>query len=307
MSAPTAKAVARLKYQLYDAMIRDGGPSVLQLRVAWRLIDRTNRETGDAWPSYETLADELGVNVRSVIRAIKRLIETGWFGVNPGGGRGKSNHYRPCWQRVTDEPPFTATETVTGEAINSDSRGKKTVTGESPEPVREPLKESDRASDLLKTHSEAAVGRSGQNGESVINGTAVNARQGDQRKRQGRGCAGNDRESRTAAIIAAGQRFAARESRGDCGDSGADTGENFDAWIDLLVEKKAFTDESYGFGAGHAGAQDAVDRLRKAAGDKAAMRCLEDGQARRLFGHVLRRHVESRATWHEERQQRAAG
>ncbi len=90
MSAPTAKAVARQKYQFYDAMIRDGGPSVLQLRVAWRLIDWTNPNTGAAWPSYETLADELGVNVRSVIRAIKRLIETGWFGVNPAGGRGKN-------------------------------------------------------------------------------------------------------------------------------------------------------------------------------------------------------------------------
>ncbi len=276
MSAPTAKAVARLKYRLYDAMIRDGGLSVLQLRVAWRLIDRTNRETGDAWPSYETLADELGVNVRSVIRAIKCLIKTGWFEASHGGGRGKSNHYRPCWQRVTDESPFRETETVTGESINSDSRGKKTVTDESPEPLKEPLKESDRTSDLQNSPSNTAAGRSRQDGESVVNGTVVNARQGDQSTRRHRGVAGNG-------------------------------GENFAAWKDYLVEKRAFTDESYGYDAGRSGASDAVDRLRSSGGDAAAIRCLEDGRAKGLFGHVLRDHVESRASWHEERQQRAAG
>ena len=86
MRAPTAKAVARQKYQFYNAMICDGGPSALQLRIAWRLIDRLNTDTGDAWPSYETLADELGVKPRSVIRAIKRLIKTDWFEATPGGG-----------------------------------------------------------------------------------------------------------------------------------------------------------------------------------------------------------------------------
>ena len=287
MSAPTAKAVARLKYQLYDAMIRDGGPSVLQLRVAWRLIDRTNRETGDAWPSYETLADELGVNVRSVIRAIKCLIKNDWFEARHGGGRGKSNHYRPCWQRVTDESPFRETETVTGESINSDSRGKKTVTSESPEPLREPLIESDRASDFQNSPSNTAAGRSRQDGENVVNATAVNARQGNQQQCRHRVVAGNGSGNR---------------------DDGGGNGENFETLIDYLVEKQAYTDDSHGgWGGGRSAARDAVDRLRSSGGDAAAIRCFEDGRAKGLFGPVLRRHVESRAKFFEDRHQRAAG
>ncbi len=286
MSAPTAKAAARRKYQFYDAMIRAGGLSALQMRVAWRLIDRTNRETGDAWPSYELLADELGVNERSVKRAIKGLIEAPWFEASHGGGRGNSNHYRPCWQRVTDESPFRSSERVTGEVRKGDQRRQKRVTGSSPEPLKEPMNESDRASDPQNSHSNTAGGRPRQDGENVVNGTVVNARQCDQRKRRHRVVAGNNGGSR---------------------DDGADTGENFDAWKDYLVEKRAFTDESYGYGAGQAGASDAVDRLRSSGGDAAAIRCLEDGRAKGLFGPVLRRHVESRAKYFEDRHQRAAG
>ncbi len=284
MTAPTAKAVARQKNQFFDAMIRTGGLSALQMRVAWRLIDRTNRDTGDAWPSYETLADELGCDVRSVKRAIKRLIEAPWFEANHGGGRGNSNHYRPCWQRVTEESPFRSSERVTGEVRKGDQRRQKRVTGSSPEPLKEPMKESDRASDPQNSHSNTAGGRSRQDGESVVNGTVVNARQCDQRKRRHRCCQ---------------QRHGGSRDDGD--------GENFDAWKDFLVDKRAFTDESYGYGAGQAGASDAVDRLRSSGGDAAAIRCLEDGRAKGLFGPVLRRHVESRAKYFEDRHQRAAG
>ncbi len=174
---------------------------------------------------------------------------------------------------------------MTGEAINSDSRGKKTVTGESPEPVREPLKESDRASDLQNSLQRPLQADRAKTGESVVNGTAVNARQCDQRKRR----------HRVAAANGGGNR--------DDGD-----GENFDAWKDYLVEKRAYTDDSHGgWGGGRSAASDAVDRLISVGGYAAAIRCFEDGRAKGLFGPVLRRHIESRAKYFEDRHQRAAG
>jgi hypothetical protein len=271
---------------LIEAGIADPTLSPLAMRVHVLLASKyLDEETGTVWPSPETLAEELSATVRGVRGALAKLAGT-WWQKTKGGGRGNTSRYAPRWERVHACSMFQRGKTVKGSSANSEQTRTKTVNGSSPNSVYEIVNDSDRPSNLQNSLSNTAVGRSRQVSENVVNGTTVNARQGDQKKDRHRVASGNGSGSR---------------------DDGADNGENFAAWIDFLVEKEAFTDASYGFGAGHAGAQDAVDRLRKAAGDNAAIRCLENGQARGLFGHVLRRHVESRAEYHEERQQRAAG
>jgi hypothetical protein len=289
MSTPAAKQPAERKFasrkfQLIEAGIADPSLPRLAMRVHVLLASKyLDEKTDTAWPAPETLAEELSVTVRGVRDALAKLAG-GWWQKTKGGGRGNTSRYAPRWERVHACSLFQRGKTVNASSANSEQTRTKTVNGSSPDSVYEIVNDSDRPSDLQNSPSNTAVGRSRQVGENVANSTAVNARQCDQEERRHRVVAGNSGGGR------------------DDGD-----GENFDAWKDHLVEKRAFTDESYGYGAGRAGASDAVDRLRSSGGDAAAIRCLEDGRAKGLFGPVLRRHVESRAKYFEDRHQRAAG
>jgi hypothetical protein len=58
---------------------------------AFYLIDYYNDNFGRAWPSYDTLAKLTNSNRRTVITAVKKLLELGYFTVEKGDGR-RSNY-----------------------------------------------------------------------------------------------------------------------------------------------------------------------------------------------------------------------
>ena len=85
-------------------------PDLLQSSkvVAFFLLDHHNLKTGRCDPSLETLATEMGLSPRQVIRVIKPL--TGkYFHVVSGGSikasKRKTNSYQPNWQLVTSKSP----------------------------------------------------------------------------------------------------------------------------------------------------------------------------------------------------------
>ena len=84
------------------------------LACAIHLVDLYNKLQGRAWPSYETLAERTGANRRTVIDAVKRLIELKYFEVDKGNGR-RSNHYRPNFSLMVKEtaPAKTGDEIAT--------------------------------------------------------------------------------------------------------------------------------------------------------------------------------------------------
>ncbi len=69
---------------------------------AFHLVDLYNKKKGRAWPSYETLAKLTGSHRRTVIDAVKRLIELEYFEVEKGGGS-RSNYYRPNFALMVKE------------------------------------------------------------------------------------------------------------------------------------------------------------------------------------------------------------
>ena len=94
MTSPTA-----LKLSFFDVLTCDSAVSHLEARIAWRLLHYVGR-TGLAWPSPDTLATEVDVDERTVRRAVKHLIELGYFSIaSLGGGRGRTTRYRPCLER----------------------------------------------------------------------------------------------------------------------------------------------------------------------------------------------------------------
>lgn len=88
---------------------------LLAFRLACELAEYLNRQTGDAYPSIDTLAAALHVDRRSVQRAIEKLVACGYLEVTDRrGGRTNTSHYRPklagepvqIAERGAPTPPF---------------------------------------------------------------------------------------------------------------------------------------------------------------------------------------------------------
>ena len=71
--------------------------SATDRRVFAAFLDYFNRTTGRCDPSYESVAELLGVNRSTVIRATKRLVKLGLLAKDRHGGFGHRNSYQPNW------------------------------------------------------------------------------------------------------------------------------------------------------------------------------------------------------------------
>ncbi|MCA3572748.1 MAG: helix-turn-helix domain-containing protein [Aestuariivirga sp.] len=83
----------RDRWSWLDQVSSDPALSALAFRTAYVIARYTNRQTGDAWPSLETLAKAVGATDRSVKRCIAELCDAGYL-QKRRGGFGKSNRYQ---------------------------------------------------------------------------------------------------------------------------------------------------------------------------------------------------------------------
>jgi len=119
------------------------------LRVAIAYAQHANSETGCAWPGRTRLAKETQLEVRSVVRSRKKLVEFGFlqpvrFG---GGAQGDTSSYRLVMPaqvteltRMTHESPVSEVSPVTHATPTSDSPVRERVTDRSPKHGSQPKK-----------------------------------------------------------------------------------------------------------------------------------------------------------------------
>lgn len=70
---------------------------------------RTNPETRETWPKQETIADDVGLSVMTVKRAVWRLVADRLLSVRvrrPTGGRNPINHYSLVHPADSDGSPM---------------------------------------------------------------------------------------------------------------------------------------------------------------------------------------------------------
>ena len=70
--------------------------------VAAALVSHFNRRTGQCDPSVRRLSKLLGIHVRSVGRATKKLVAEGLFKKDINGSYSNRNAYQPVWSRFHD-------------------------------------------------------------------------------------------------------------------------------------------------------------------------------------------------------------
>jgi len=85
-----SKAATHAKLAFFDALIRDRKLSGVDIRVAWRVLDRTN-DNLTSRSGERRIAKEIGANLSTVSRSVNRLEKNGWIKVVKGTG--KTNKY----------------------------------------------------------------------------------------------------------------------------------------------------------------------------------------------------------------------
>ncbi len=111
MDKPCISSTPAQRLSFYNQIVCDPELTGKALAVAWRLVDRINKDTGQCNPSLETISSELSCNEKTVRRAIKQLIDRKWFSKEKFGCSG--TQYNPCYYRtevssINDEDNRTA-------------------------------------------------------------------------------------------------------------------------------------------------------------------------------------------------------
>ena len=138
----TPQNLTKAKIDLYGRIVCDPRARAhgAAVGVAWLLLFKyLNSEKGVAWPSAQTLADDLGASLRSVRYGVTWLTAEGWF--TPLRSRGRTtNRYRPNFPTVQPIAPL-AGSTVQRSAPNGAMGGISTVQPIAPNTFKEPYKE----------------------------------------------------------------------------------------------------------------------------------------------------------------------
>jgi transcriptional regulator with XRE-family HTH domain len=120
------KITAVDKLSMIEFIAAQGRLTLHELRAMIMLIELYNNDTGDAWPSYSTIARCLEVERSTAVRIIARLVRKRYLEVDPAaGGNWVSNRYVPRWDAVVPGSSFMAlAKQETGDARATSSRYK---------------------------------------------------------------------------------------------------------------------------------------------------------------------------------------
>jgi len=93
-TAGTKTDFTRQQFEWLDQVLGDPKRPASAFLVAYLISRHINRETREAWPSLNYIADKTGLSKTTVIKAVEFLNARGHLKVTPGQpGRGKSSCY----------------------------------------------------------------------------------------------------------------------------------------------------------------------------------------------------------------------
>ena len=110
------QSVTVKKIRLIQKACLDPALSKADLLCLVYLLERYNRQTGDAWPSFNTMARDLSISARHIPRIIKSLQLGGYIQVK-SGTRTKSNRYKPIFKIVNNWNPGWCDKVLTAKSV----------------------------------------------------------------------------------------------------------------------------------------------------------------------------------------------
>ncbi len=148
------------KFAWLEAVARDASLRASASRLAIVLSAFFNRESGDAWPSMDTLADLLGMTRRGVQKLIEALVEAGFLDRDIGGGRKSTNVYAllfPGEKQRTDVHGFDAKQRTGVHPLETETanrRSEKQRTDVHPNLLKEPIEDRESNDSLSEAFKE---------------------------------------------------------------------------------------------------------------------------------------------------------
>jgi hypothetical protein len=287
---------AAFKFRFHDAVTADPSLSALELRVSWLLLSKyVNHETGGAWPAPSTLAAALSASERQVKRALAKLGAT-WWHKWKGGGRRNTSCYAPRWETVSRVSPFgESKQSPKGEETVSAVSGKGDISR--PETVSPVTPESLQVNPNIESLRES---RARDDAEPFADVLTQNAATPGKRKEQSRATEppNSGTQKKTAACQASELVASAEPTSAPPWQRHLllpINGANAEAWRH---------DATWYAQAAECEPEDAereLEALHRAAGSHVAATALQVVRERQLSGAALRRHVQQRTAWHQER------
>jgi len=118
------KTFTSRKFDFLDALAVDPEATHLDFRLSYQLLHYVNGITRTAWPGAPRLAQEIGADIRSVRRSLKRLTEgsSPWWIKDKKGRRGRATIYRPNFDKL--QALETAEENAGRGAFESPTPGR---------------------------------------------------------------------------------------------------------------------------------------------------------------------------------------
>lgn len=97
-----ADAFTRRRLRTVDRLMADNRLTPSARVVGYEIFRRVNRVTGDAWPAQRTIAGAVGLNIKTVKRAVTELRRAGYFRARRDG---RFNRYTPTLDAEQGELP----------------------------------------------------------------------------------------------------------------------------------------------------------------------------------------------------------
>ena len=145
------KDLMTYKWKLLSKAMLDPALTHADNKCLLNILERYNKKTGIAWPSFKRLADDLDLTKRRAKSSIRRLVEYGYIN-KVSGTRTTSNIYTPLFDQVKDWTTGWCDKKEGGDGKDTRVVNEKTpqvVTEKTPKPLSlEPIS--------INTHREAA-------------------------------------------------------------------------------------------------------------------------------------------------------
>lgn len=145
----------KLRLDWQDRICFDRDVSHVDFRIAFAIAWHINRRSGKTHVGRHTIAEKIGVHVRTVDHSIQRLERYGYLDVHRNRGRSRSNNYRmgfpekaapkpsfidePATEKANSAPPFIDEEKAAHDAEKGGAACNKRRLQRRPNPIYNPV------------------------------------------------------------------------------------------------------------------------------------------------------------------------
>jgi hypothetical protein len=142
-----------MSVKVMDRVFKYGPSDRADFSVLLSLANHGNDAGGECWPSAKTIATEMRMGERSVLRSLARLREEGWISVTRWSRNGKGSSYQLNLDKLTSHAKLAGDKGATSPATVAGDKGSHTkLAGDVANTVTVTAKSSEGTCQIEQSH-----------------------------------------------------------------------------------------------------------------------------------------------------------